>query len=201
MSRTPKGLTRERVFTFVRERLLMGLPPTVRDVQRALGFKAVETARGHLDTLLSEGKLAKEPGVSRGYRLPESSFAPSLLVPLLGRVQAGALTLATEEVQEFIPVSSRLPSAELFALQVRGDSMSQAGILHGDVVIVKKQPSAENGEIVVALVGEEATVKRLRVIAGRIELHPDNPSFAPIVPDPSSLSILGRVIEVRRQLK
>jgi len=201
--KTPPGQTRRQVLRFVRERLLAGRPPTVRDVQEAFRFRSVQSAREHLEALVAEGKLLKEGGVARGYRLPSTSAlgAPTL-VPLLGRVQAGDLTAAIEEPDGGY-ISVQVPSLDegLFALRVRGESMSGAGILPGDVVVVRRQSTAASGDIVVALVGDEATVKRLRRVRGRAELHPANPEFAPIVPAQGELAILGVVIEVRRYLE
>jgi repressor LexA len=220
MGRTPKGRTRERIFKFVREQVLAGAPPTVREVQEAFGFRAVESAREHLEGLVEEGRLDKEAGKSRGYRpaagprrarsggggvraagFPGLGDAPAFFVPLIGRVQAGALTTALEEPDGYVAVQSRLPREALFALRVRGESMTGAGILPGDVVVVRRQPAADAGEIVVALVEDEATVKRLRMRGGRAELHAENPAFSAIVPRPGELRILGRVVEVRRYLE
>ena len=201
MGRTPAGQTRERVLRLVRERLLAGSPPTVREVQRAFGFRSVETAREHLEVLVGEGRLSKRKGQARGYRLPSSSGPPAVLVPLLGQVPAGSLDYAVEDLEGYIPVQTRRSAGSLFALRVRGDSMTGAGILAGDVVVVRRQRTAEQGEIVVALVGDEATVKRLRVRGKRVELHPENPDHEPIVPDPRELTLLGKVIEVRRQIE
>jgi repressor LexA len=200
MGRTPPGQTRERVFRLVRDRLLAGRPPTVREVQQAFGFRSVQTAREHLEALVSEGRLAKERGKSRGYRLPLGSAPPTRLVPLLGRVQAGGLDAAVEEPEGYLPVQSRHAPGELFGLRVRGESMTGAGIFPGDIVVVRRQPTASSGEIVVALVGDEATVKRLRLRGRRVELHPENPDFEPILPDPDELMLLGKVVEVRRLL-
>jgi repressor LexA len=200
MGRTPAGETRERVFALVRERILAGRPPTVREVQQAFDFRAVQTAREHLVALVEAGRLTQERGRARGYGLPASFGPPTVLVPLLGRVQAGALDTAVEDLEGYVPVQTRR-AAELFGLRVRGESMSGAGILHGDVVIVRRQPVAKSGEIVVALIGDEATVKRLRMRGRRVELHPEHPDFDVIVPDPRELTLLGRVIEVRRSLE
>jgi repressor LexA len=163
----------------------------------------VETARAHLDALVEEGRLIKKAGLSRGYRLPDFLGKPpsrTHMVPLLGRVQAGELTTAVEDLEGYVPVKSRHPGDELFALRVRGESMTGAGILPGDVVIVKKQPSAQSDEIVVALIDDEATVKRLKVNGKQIELHPENPKYEILVPPPEELNLLGKVIEVRRYL-
>ena len=208
----PRGETRERVYRFVRERLLAGFPPTVREVQDAVGLRAVESARTHLERLVADGRLAKDPGIARGYRLPGGSVAPAL-VPLVGRVQAGGLTAAIEDPDGHVAVTgdtAGAASADLFALRVAGDSMRDAGLLEGDVVIVRRDARPRDGQIVVALVGDEATVKTLhrtkdRSGKRRIELRPANPDFAPIVLDPrdvetGSAEIVGRVIEVRREL-
>ena len=201
MSKKP-GDSRERVYRYVRRRLLEGEPPTVRDVQEAMGFRAVESARKHLDALVGEGRLEKSPGKARGFRLPEADGGPfegpTVRVPLLGDVHAGALTTAVEDPDGLIPVQTRLDPDELFALSVRGDSMVEAGIFEGDVVVVRRQPDAESGEIVVALVEDEATVKTLRKRAGRVELHPANVRYPVIVEE--DLRLLGRVIEVRRKM-
>jgi repressor LexA len=206
MAHTPPGQTRERVFRFMRDRLLDGRPPTLREVRDALGFRAVESARSHLTALVEEGRLVKKPGRARGYALPgtaEQGGVPRL-VPLLGRVPAGPTDLAVEDVESYLP-SRTTGSDEMFALRVRGDSMRDAGIMDGDVVIVRRQPTASSGSIVVALIGDEATVKTLWVDngsgRGRIELRPENPDYQPIVPDPDEVQILGKVVEVRRFLE
>ncbi|NUN15393.1 MAG: repressor LexA [Myxococcales bacterium] len=191
--------TRELIYQFVRERLLRGDPPSVREVQAALGFRATQSAQEHLDGLVEEGRLIRLPGRSRGYRLPSEN--PPAFVPLVGRVHAGPLTTAFEEIEGYLPVQTRKSSSELFALRVRGDSMIDAGILHGDVIIVRKQTTANSGEIIVALVGDEATVKRLRIHGDVIELCPENHTMFPIIVDSEDLRILGKIIEVRRYLE
>ena len=209
MPRTPSGQTRARIYEYVRRSLLQGQPPTVREIQEAFGFRSAESARGHLRALVTEGRLLHRPGKSRGYQLPLSerfpggapSPVPTALVPMLGRVQAGMLTTAVEEPDGYLPVHTRRPADELFALRAEGESMIEAGILPGDVVIVRRQSQANTGDIVVAVVGDEATIKRLYIRNRRLELHPENPAFDPIVPDPKSLFLLGKVIEIRRYLE
>ncbi len=196
--RTPQGQTRERIYRFVRKRLLEGLPPTVREVRDAFRFKAVETAREHLERLVTEGRLTKKKGKARGYSLPDLEKTPVMVpIPLLGRVQAGDPTTAVEDIEGYVPVQPR-GMGDLFALTVQGDSMIGAGIMPGDIAIVRHQPTADSGDVVVALMDDEATVKRLRITEDRIELHPENPKFKPIFPDPNELVILGKVIEIRR---
>ena len=205
MGKTPTGQTRERIYRFVREQLLRGQPPTIREVQEAFCFRAVESAREHLEALVAEGRLSKRPNRSRGYMLPDDEAVPAVMatvfVPVLGRVQAGALSTAIEDLEGYIQVESRRSDDELFALKVRGESMSGAGILNGDLVIVRKQSSASSGDIVVALIDDEATVKRLRIREGWAELHPENPQFEPIIAPPGELILLGKVIELRRHLQ
>ncbi|MBP7148094.1 MAG: repressor LexA [Acidobacteria bacterium] len=205
MAYTPPGETRRRVYEFLRQRLSAGEPPTVREVQAKFGFKAVESARAQLEALVREGLLVKAPGRSRGYRLPESArpAPPPRMIPLLGAVQAGNLTEAILNPAGHVPVerSSKGKAEELFALRVQGESMTGAGIFPGDIVIVRRQPSAESGDIVVALLEDEATVKRLRRHGDRWVLRPENPAFVPIVVGSSALRVLGKVIEVRRYLE
>ncbi len=210
--RTPPGETRRRIYDFVRRCILDGRSPTVREVQGKFGFRAVQTAREHLETLVEEGLLVKRAGQSRGYRLPgQEPSEPTVLIPLLGQVQAGSLTTAFEEPEGFLAISSRSSSAasrkQWFALRVRGHSMTGAGILEGDIVLVRRQPAADSGDIVVALVGDEATVKTLRLRRSRqgkstrVELHPAHPDFPVLVPPPEELRLLGKVFEVRRYLE
>ena len=205
MGRTPQGETREQIFAFVRDRLLAGRPPTVREVQAAFGFRAVQSARAHLERLVEQGRLAVDRGRSRGYRLPERAGGGpprTRLVPLLGRVPAGVLDEAVEDPDGYLPVDARGPASdELFALRVRGESMVGAGILPGDTVIVRRQPTARTGDIVVALVDHDATVKTFVSRGdGRVTLRPENSAFDPIELDAEAVVILGRVIEVRRTL-
>jgi repressor LexA len=208
--KTPPGETRESIYQFMRDRLLDGKPPTVREVQARFGFKAVQTAQAHLEQLVAEGRLAKEygehKGRARGYSLPESSVdyaRPTVFAPLLGYIQAGGLQAAIEDREGVVPVqrgSRRAGSEQLFALRVRGESMTGIGIFPDDVVIVRSQPTADAGDVVVAMVGDEATVKTLRKQRGQIILQPENPNFEPIILGLDGV-ILGKVIEVRRYLE
>ncbi len=215
MGRTPKGQTRRQVLAFVRERLLAGEPPTVREVQQRFGFRSVGTAREHLDALVADGLLEKaDDRRHRAVRLPGAQRPRPALVPLLGRVQAGALTEALEDPDGHVLVETRTAAtgrettarkatarettAQLFALRVRGDSMAPE-MFDGDVLIVRRQPRAEHGDVVVAMVDGDATVKRLWLSRRRVELRATNPRYAPIVPD-GELVLLGKVVELRRAL-
>ena len=197
-SRGPQGEMRERIFRYVEQRLLQGRPPSVREIRDHVGLRAVQTVQRHLNGLIEDGLLLREgQGRSRSLRLPDLIGGATRLVPILGGVQAGALTTALQEVEGFVSVQRA--GDDLFALRVKGWSMVNAAILPGDVLVVRSQPDADDGDVVVALVEDEATVKRLRRVQGRVELHPENPDFSVIVPE--ALQLLGKVIEVRRNLE
>jgi repressor LexA len=222
---TPPGKTRERVYRFMRRRLLAGDPPSVRELQQAMGFSAVQTAQQHLKALVGEGRLLRPEGRARGYRLPETRFQKEThaarsaafsgrtsggrvsnhtfatqAVPLLGRVQAGGLTEAVEDPEGWLTLPSRFDASQLFALRVQGLSMSGAGILPGDIAIVRQQETAESGDVVVAMVDDEATIKRFYRRGRQLELQPENPDFEVIVPTEGSLKLLGKVVELRRYM-
>jgi repressor LexA len=204
---TEPGLTdRQRrilefIATTVEER---GYPPSVREIGEAVGLHSPSSVHAQLATLAQRGLLARDPTRPRAIRLrgaAERRSRPADLVevPLVGRVAAGAPLLATESVEATLSLPRELVgSGTLFALRVRGDSMSGAGILDGDTVVVRQQPTAEEGEIVAALVGEEATVKRLSRAGGRVRLLPENPAYDPIEPDEAT--VLGKVVAVLRRL-
>jgi repressor LexA len=193
MGKTPPGQTREKVFRFVQEKLLEGRPPTMAEIRDHLGFRSAQTAREHLERLARDGRLEKMPG-ARGYRVVGGS-ASAAPVPIVGRVVAGGLSFAAEDIDGYEAVEG---GHGLFGLRVHGQSMRDAGILDGDLVLVRPQATARTGDIVVALVGDEATVKMLHRSGKRVELRPKNPAFRPIVP--KELHILGKVVEVRRRL-
>lgn len=175
-----------------------GRAPTYRDIAKHCGGLAVGTAQDHVQALLRKGLLARSPGVARGLRLAHRS--ESIDIPILGAVPAGRPIEAFESQLGSIPVPARW-KGDLFALRVKGDSMIEAGILEGDYVIVRKQTHAENGEIVVAMIDGEATVKTLEKKSGRIRLLPENRRYEPIELDPSSENVLqGKVVSVQRYL-
>ncbi|AHV94210.1 transcriptional repressor LexA [Bordetella holmesii] len=174
-----------------------GFPPTRAEIAQALGFRSPNAAEDHLKALARKGAIELTAGASRGIRLkgPEPS-APSqallphpalaqLLLPLVGRVAAGSPILAAEHVEREVGVDPGLfAQAPDYLLKVRGMSMRDAGILEGDLLAVKKAAEARNGQIVVARLGDDVTVKRLQRHGSRIELLPENPEFAPIVLSP-----------------
>ncbi|NLC36844.1 MAG: transcriptional repressor LexA [Alcaligenaceae bacterium] len=166
-----------------------GFPPTRMEIAQALGFRSPNAAEDHLKALARKGAITLTAGASRGIRLTEppapASDSASLLLPIVGRVAAGSPILAAEHIEREIGVEAALfnPVPD-YLLRVRGLSMRDAGILDGDLLAVKKVPEARNGQIVVARIGDEVTVKRLQRKGSRLELLPENPDFSPIVVQP-----------------
>ncbi len=176
-----------------------GFPPTRAEIARALGFKSANAAEDHLKALAKKGAIELTAGASRGIRLIETPSSngiaaslehaanalTQLLIPVVGRVAAGNPILAAEHVEREIGIEPALFSQTPdYLLRVRGLSMRDAGILDGDLLAVKKTPDARNGQIVVARLGDEVTVKRLSRIGDRIQLLPENPDFQPIIVAP-----------------
>jgi repressor LexA len=170
-----------------------GYPPSVREIARAVGLRSPGTVHAHLSSLAEQGLIRKDGRKPRAL----SVARPPDGVPIVGKVTAGLPVLAFEEDQGRLPYRVDDTRGH-FALRVRGDSMTGAGILDGDYVVVRRQPSAESGEVVVALLGDEAAVKRLRIAAGRVSLLSENPAYEPI--DGTDCSLLGRVVAVVREL-
>ncbi len=184
----------QAVLSFLKERAQDGLPPTVREICDATGIKSTSTVHSYLQLLEQEGYINRTSGLNRAIRLPGENVTR---VPLLGKVTAGLPILAVEEVEDYVPYSGGgYKAGELFALRVSGTSMINAGIMDKDIVIVHKTPVARNGDIVVALIGEEATVKRIFVESDHIRLQPENPAFEPILV--KEVTVLGRVISLIR---
>ncbi|MBI1382503.1 MAG: repressor LexA [Planctomycetaceae bacterium] len=201
---SPEGSTRERIYQAVRAGLDAGRAPSLRELREAVGLKALESVRAQLEKLVQEGRLVKQAG-ARGWALAASganSVQRVRRVPLLGRVPAGNWSEALEHQEGELHVECKRGSGEgWFALRVVGDSMVGAAILDGDVVVVDSKARAKSGDIVVARLDGEATVKRLFVRGRRVELRPENPAYNPIVPGAGAeLEILGPVVEVRRSL-
>lgn len=185
----------QKVLTFLKERAQDGLPPSVREICTATGIKSTSTVHAYLRLLEDEGYISRQSGLNRAIRLPGESV---MRVPLLGKVTAGVPILAVEQVEEYVPYSGGggYQASDLFALRVSGTSMINAGILDKDIVIVKKTPVAENGDIVVALIGDEATVKRIYREKDHIRLQPENDAFEPIIV--KEVVVLGKVVSLLR---
>jgi repressor LexA len=177
-----------------------GRPPTVREICHAFGYRSTGTARDHLHALEIKGHLKKLPGKSRGLvprnwpNILRAQFPP---MPILGRVPAGGPLLAEENIEGTLDLSEGFAGQKVFALKVHGDSMIEAGICEGDLVVVRAQNHAEPGEIVVALVDGESTVKQLTRRNGKLWLQPANLRYEPI-PVEGDTRVLGKVIGVIR---
>lgn len=187
----------EEILDFIRDRIEeSGMPPTRVEIARALGFRSPNAAEQHLRALAKKGAIELVPGSSRGIRLPEP---PGL--PIVGRVAAGEPILAEQHIEGRVQVDPGLfrPRAD-YLLKVKGMSMRDAGILDGDMVVVHRSPEVRNGQIVVARLDDEVTVKRYRQRAGEVRLLPENPDFEPITVDlrERALVIEGVVIGVIR---
>lgn len=188
-----------------------GYPPSVREIGERLGLRSPATVHSHLTGLEAAGHIRRDPAKPRAIEVLgfEPNTAPSATdrseptrsVPMLGRIAAGAPILAEEHIDYVMPLPELLVgSGPLFMLEVRGDSMIECGILDGDLVVVRSQSDAENGEIVACLVdGEEATVKRLEKRNARVVLHSENPAYEPMT-FTSGVEILGKVVTVLRKL-
>lgn len=176
-----------------------GYPPSVREIGQGVGLKSPSTVHGYLERMSKEGKLQKDSQKTRALRVTvkEPPAHEYLEVPVVGMVAAGQPILAQENVVDTYPLPMRFArKGELFMLQVKGDSMINAGILNGDYVIVVKQKVANNGEIVVARIDNEATVKRFYKEESTIRLQPENDAYDPIYSD--SVEIEGKVVGLFR---
>jgi repressor LexA len=179
-----------------------GFPPTIKELADILGISHA-SAHGQVNQLVRKGYIRREPRKARGLaiiREPEDEISDMVSVPIVGEVAAGQPILAEENIIGEVLVESRLArSGRFFALEINGDSMVDAGINDRDLVVVRQQPVAENGDIIVALIDDEATVKRLRIREERIELRPENLSYRAILVGPEdNLQILGKVVSTIR---
>ncbi len=192
------------VLRFIHERVEgKGYPPTVREIGEAVNLSSTSTVHGHLSRLEKKGWIQRDPTKPRAIELTitglEKIGAAPQVIPMLGVVTAGEPILAVEEASDFFPVPPDLSSEEgsLFMLMIRGESMINAGIYDGDHVIVRKQATATNGEIVIAMTDEnEATCKRFYREADHIRLQPENDELSPLIFD--NVSILGKVVGLYR---
>ncbi len=175
-----------------------GIPPTVREICEATGFKSTSTVHSHLNTLEKLGYISRRSDSARGIFVNNLDGTPgSAAVPIIGTVTAGKPIFAFEESLGYVTVDESVKRGrDVFALRVKGDSMINAGIFEGDTVVFVRQSVAENGEIVVALLEDEATVKRFYKEDGYIRLQPENSSYEPIIS--KEVKILGKVVTLVR---
>lgn len=185
------------VFEFIKDRIEEGYPPTVREICAEFGFKSTSTSHRYINNLTAKGLLEKGNNRNRAIRLTGGN---GMKIPLVGTVTAGIPITAIEEITDYISFQpARHYSNPLFALKVRGESMINAAILDGDMVVIEQTPYAENGDIVCALVdNESATIKTFYKEDGHYRLQPENDTMDPIIVD--EVSILGKVVGVVRYL-
>jgi repressor LexA len=197
------GLTtrQRRVLEYIKEHLLSkGYPPTVREVAERFGYRSPMTAKLHIDALVRKGYLRKRPAMSRGLEIVGFHLHDVLQIPVVGNIRAGEPILATTNIEEYISLDRQiLRTEEGFGLRVEGESMKGAGILDGDIVVVNPAVECREGDIVVALVGDEATVKRFFNEGGRVRLQPENPDMEPLVVNPEEVRIIGKVVGLIRR--
>ncbi|MBP3318805.1 MAG: transcriptional repressor LexA [Ruminiclostridium sp.] len=193
---TPK---QQKIYDFIRDfSREYGYPPTVREIGEHLGLKSPSTVKFHLDNLRSAGLIQWDGGKTRSITLLEKEDLPRQdQVPVVGNVAAGSPILAQECIEEYVTFQTGPHPEDYFALKVRGESMLYAGILPDDLVVVRRQPEAHSGEIVVALFEDEATVKTLSKKNGQVWLLPENPDYEPI--DGTRAQIIGKVVGLIRR--
>ena len=195
----------KEILEYIKSEILdKGYPPSVREICDAVHLKSTSSVHSHLETLERNGFIRRDPTKPRAIEIMDDVFnlvrREVVNVPLVGTVAAGQPLLAEENIESYFPIPvEMLPNKETFMLRVKGESMSNAGIFDGDRVIIQQQSHAENGEIVVALIEDSATVKRFFKEDGRYRLQPENDTMEPIYAD--KVEILGKVIGLFRMMK
>lgn len=184
--------TQKKIYEFLIERSQNGVPPSVREICTAVGLKSTSSVQANLIALEKAGYIERDPMLKRSIRILGPMADNVTQVPLIGTVTAGLPILAVEQIEGYVPYTGAVSrDKSLFALHVRGESMINVGIFDGDIVIVERTPTAENGEIVVALIEDEATVKTFYKENGHLRLQPENDTMEPIIVDEAI--ILGKV--------
>ena len=189
MDRPPLTEKQEAVYKFLLKEMSGGIPPTVREIAAAAGIKSTSTVHAVLNALEEGGYISRSARNSRAIKIENTS--ESAMVPLVGRVTAGQPILAVERIEDYIPYPTK-DAEGLFALKVVGQSMRDAGILDGDIVIADKNAPCRSGDIIIGMDEDSATVKRLLIKDGKVIFMPENPDFSPIIPEKPA--VLGKVI-------
>ena len=195
----------EEILEYIKETILKkGYPPAVREICEAVHLKSTSSVHSHLSTLEEKGFIRRDPTKPRTIEILDDTFnfnrREMTNVPVVGAVAAGQPLLAEQNIEDYFPIPVELlPNADTFMLRVKGDSMVNAGILDGDQIIVEQTPSAQNGDIVVALLEDSATVKRFYREDGHYRLQPENDYMDPIIVD--HVAIQGKVIGLFRRMK
>ena len=194
----------KEILEYIQEMILKkGYPPAVREICEAVHLKSTSSVHSHLESLEKNGYIRRDPTKPRTIEILDDDFALTrrevVNVPVIGTVAAGTPILAEQNIEDYLPIPAEmLPNKEVFMLKVKGNSMIEAGIYSGDKVIVAKQPDAENGDKVVALVDDSATVKTFYKENGHFRLQPENSTMDPIILD--HVEILGKVIGLFRMM-
>jgi repressor LexA len=184
----------KRVLEFIKERVRQNIPPTIREIGEHMGFKSTGTVRDYLKALESKGYLKRANNLARSIELLRDTLSR---IPILGSIPAGGPNLATENIEGYVELDELLAGqSNLFALKVKGDSMVEAGIMDGDIAIIRKQSTAYKGDIVAALIGDEATLKRLKQTKEGTYLEATNKNYPPIF---EHFSIIGKLITIVRK--
>ena len=192
------------ILEYIKEMILKkGYPPAVREICEAVHLKSTSSVHSHLESLEKNGYIRRDPTKPRTIEILDDDFALTrrevVNIPVIGTVAAGSPILAEQNIEDYLPIPAELlPNREVFMLKVKGNSMIEAGIYSGDKVIVAKQPDAENGDKVVALVDDSATVKTFYKENGHFRLQPENSTMDPIILD--HVEILGKVIGLFRMM-
>ena len=191
----------QQILAFIQDYIQkQGFPPAIREICRGVGLRSPSSVHGHLQVLQRMGYIERQDSKTRGLKvIGPGSMKNIPTVPILGRVAAGAPILAEEDIEGYVPYDAQNYGFEHFALRVHGYSMKDAGILPEDLIIVRKQNIVSNGDIVVALIEEEATVKKYLEKDGQVWLLPENEEFSPI--DGSGATILGKVVASMRDYR
>lgn len=196
----PRGESQEKIFAYIKKEVkAKGYPPSVREICEATGLHSTSTVHAHLKRLEKKGLISRDSMKPRAISLPADLQPADMVssVPIVGRVTAGVPILASENIEDYISIPNvLLGDGDHYILGVRGDSMIDAGIMDGDYVVVRKQQEANNGDIVVAMIDDEATVKRFFRESGHIRLQPENPTMQPILC--KQVTILGKVVSLYR---
>ena len=200
----PRGDNQQRILDFIKSEIQQkGYPPSVREIANAVGLKSTSTVHGHLQRLEKRGLLHRDAMKPRAMEVvgdPNFARSGTTAVPVVGRVTAGLPILAEENLEDYVALPDvMLGDGEHFILLVRGDSMIEAGILDGDYIIVRRQQEANNGDIVVAMIDDSATVKRFYKENGHFRLQPENSTMEPIFAD--EVTVLGKVISLYRLVR
>lgn len=204
MGSSGKGNKQTEILEFIKKEIAdKGYPPSVREICTAVGLKSTSTVHGHLERLEKKGFIRRDPTKPRAIEVLDDDFTARkemVNVPVVGRVTAGQPILAVENIDDTFPLPLDFIQSnnQVFMLKVQGESMIEAGIFDGDYIIIEQKPTAENGEIVVALIGDEATVKTFYKENGYFRLQPENSTMAPILV--KDVKILGKVIGLFRKI-